>query len=173
MAEVPSAATLEARVEKVNDTINNRKPEVVGSGVRKGAGKEGDSVPVVENMLQQADGELCKRLISVMGSRRVDALVAPHAQRLCVTLFSAETCAFVWDLCLLAGWRQLPAVLTSVLIHLKAGLSACTDALSASAFLQSSATQITPAQLQRVLEDHFMGEIRKELHAPQPNTVLE
>eukprot|EP00966_Prymnesium_polylepis_P181067 4194084-Prymnesium_polylepis.1 len=148
-----------------------------GGGGKKGAkggGAGGAGDPRgAEALLATADSELNSHLVAILGKRGVDALVLPHAQRLCVGLLSAETCAFVWDLCLLAGWHQLQPVLTALLICVKEGLVSCTDTKSAIAYVQQSAAKVTPAQLQRVLEDHFMGAIREELQAPQPSAALD
>ena len=69
--------------------------------------------------------------------------------------------------------HQLQPVLTALLICVKEGLAACTDTKSAISYVQQSAAKVTPAQLQRVLEDHFMGAIREELQAPQPSAALD
>ena len=143
-----------------------------GDGVGKQGGGGGGELKGAEALLLQVDKELSGQLVAILGKKGVDALVMPHAQRLCVSLLSSDTCNFVWDLCLIAGWHQMQAALTALLICLKDGLTACTDTKSTSAYLQASAPKVTAAQLQRVLEDHFMGAIRAEMQAPQPSAVL-
>ena len=132
----------------------------------------GADVKGAEALLLQVDKELSSQLVAILGKKGVDALVMPHAQRLCVSLLSADACNFVWDVCLIAGWHHMQAALTALLICLKEGLTACTDTKSASSYLQASAPKVTPAQLQRVLEEHFMESIRAELQAPPPSAVL-
>jgi hypothetical protein len=96
-----------------------------------------------------------------------------HAQRLCVTLLSAETTAFVWDLCLLAGWQQLQPALAAVAICLREGMLASTDAQSVSSYMQQHAAAIPVVQLQRELEQHFLPAIREDLEAPSPASAVD
>ena len=72
----------------------------------------------------------------------------------------------MWDLCLLAGWQQLQPALAAAIISLKSGMLGCTDAPAARAYLLQNAAQLSVAQLQHTLEEHFMPAIRADVQAP-------
>ena len=68
----------------------------------------------------------------------VDAMLLPYAQRLAVGFFSTELTAFVWDLCLLAGWAQLQPALATALICMRSSLLASGDVDAIRAFIATN-----------------------------------
>ena len=84
--------------------------------------------PTAEALLAKSDEELGQKLASMLGVTGVDAMLLPYAQRLAVGFFSIEVAAFVWDLCLLAGWQALQPALCTALMCMREGLLTCADA---------------------------------------------
>ena len=124
-------------------------------------------------LLAEADPELSQRLSSILGNTSVDGWLLPHAQRLAVSLLSADACAFAWDTCVLLGWAHIHPVLAATLVCLKEGLVACADAAAANAHLLQHAPALAPAQLRGALERHFMKGVREAAGAPMPAAVPE
>ena len=85
----------------------------------------------------------------------------------------AQVTAFVWDLCLLAGWQQLQPALAAALVCMRESLLASGDANAVKAFIASNAPSLTIDQLQRTLNVHFMPAIREAVNAPPPQQAFE
>jgi hypothetical protein len=162
-------------VERTSALLAMPKPGIgLPNHAPPSAGAKGSSdAQGSEALLARCDKELAAHLAKLLGVRGVDALLAPHAQRLCVSLLSADSAAFVWDLCLLGGWRQLQPALASALLCMRDGLLAATDAAAVRGYLTHQAALLTPTELQRALGDNFMPAIRAELGAPEPSTALD
>ncbi len=143
-------------------------PQVSTVALAKGAA----APPVASRLLQTADAPLAKHLSVCLPGGGIDALLLPYMQRLCVGLLSPDAVAFVWDVCLLAGWAQLQPALAAMLICMRDGLMAATDAAAVKAYVGQAAQQLTVSQLQLALEHHFMAEVRKSIGAPPPDQAL-
>ena len=87
--------------------------------------------------------------------------------------FSAEVTAFVWDLCLLAGWAQLQPALAAALICMRDSLLAAADVNAIKAYLAQAAPNLTLNQMQRELNQNFMADIRESVGAPPPQQAFE
>ena len=87
--------------------------------------------------------------------------------------FSAEVTAFVWDLCLLAGWQQLQPAMTAALMCMRKSLLAAADATAVKAYIAQAAPSLTLDQMQRELNTHFMPAIRQAVGAPPPQQAFE
>lgn len=128
--------------------------------------------PTAAQLLAAADEPLSKHLASRLGGAGVASLLLPIAQRFCVGTLSLEAMAFVWDLCLLAGWQQLQPALSAMLICLREGLLACADGKAATSYMQQHAQDIAVVQLQAVMQANFMPAIRKAFGASNPADIL-
>jgi len=150
------------------------KPLLGLTAAAKGAkGKSAVQPPLAEALLAQADEELSSKLVSLLGVTGIDAMMLPYAQRLAVGLFSADVTAFVWDLCLLAGWQQLQPALTAALICMRKTLIASGDATAVKSYIAQAAPTLTLDQMQRELNVHFMPSIRQGIGAPEPQAAFE
>ena len=129
--------------------------------------------PLAEFLLGEADPDLSTKLVGVLGVTGVDAMLLPYVQRLAVGFFSADVTAFVWDLCLLAGWAQLQPVFTASLICMRESLLSAADANAIKAYIATAAPSLTLDQMQRELNQKFMPDIRKQVGAPQVQEAFE
>lgn len=144
------------------------------AAVKKGEkGRAVEQPPLAEELLAKTDEELSAKLTSTLGVTGVDAMLLPYAQRLAVGFFSPEVTLLVWDLCLLAGWQQLQPALCAALICLRNSLLAAADANAIKAYLAQAAPNLTPDQMQRELNLHFMPAIRESVGAPEPKQAFE
>uniref|UniRef100_A0A7S2GFW3 Rab-GAP TBC domain-containing protein n=1 Tax=Haptolina brevifila TaxID=156173 RepID=A0A7S2GFW3_9EUKA len=129
--------------------------------------------PNAEKLLNTADEELAAKLTSYLGVTGIDAMLLPFGQRLAVGFFSAEVTAFIWDLCLLAGWQRLQPAFAAALICMRSGLLTCSDVAAIKGFIATQGTSLTIDQMQRTLELYFMPDIRKDVNAPPPQEAYE
>ena len=136
-------------------------------------GKNVVQPPLAEALLATVDDELSAKLVSLLGVTGIDAMLLPYAQRLAVGFFSADVTAFVWDLCLLAGWQQLQPALTAALLCMRKALIASADATAIKAYIAQAAPSLTLDQMQRELNTHFMPSIRQSVGAPEPQAAFE
>ena len=135
-------------------------------------GAKGDGAPRVSALLAQADTALSAHLSKVLGGR-LDALLLPHAQRLCVGLLSAEAVDAVWDLCLLTGWEHIQPALAAALICMRDGLVNCLGAVHVARYLDEHGCAVTAPQLRAALDRHFMAAVRARVGAPEPGGAPE
>lgn len=146
----------------------------IGGAKGKAAGlRAGGASPQAEALVVGADKPLADHLARMLSAGGVDSLLLPYAQRLSVGFFSAPTTAFVYDLCMLAGWEQLQPAFAAALISMREGLLTSTDAASLRVQVRHGAQQLTVTQLQRTLATHFMADVRARLDAPPPERALE
>ena len=100
-------------------------------------------------------------------------MLLPYAQRLAVGFFSADVTAFVWDLCLLAGWQHLQAALCAALTCMRDSLLSAGEAGAIKAYIAQAAPNLTLDQMQREMNAHFMPAIREGVGAPEPGQAFE
>ena len=129
--------------------------------------------PTAEELLLRADEQLSSKLVGMLGVTGVDAMLLPYVQRLAVGFFSPEVTAFVWDLCLLAGWQQLQPAFAAALICMRDGLQTSADVQAIKVLLAAQGALLSIDQLQRTLSAHFMVDIRQSVGAPAPQQAFE
>ena len=69
--------------------------------------------------------------------------------------------------------QQLQPALCAALICLRNSLLAAADANAIKAYLAQAAPNLTPDQMQRELNLHFMPAIRESVGAPEPKQAFE
>ena len=167
-------AELEAKlIEHFLALLSMPKPLLGLAAAKAVKGKAVEQPPSAETLLAKADEELSQKLTSMLGVTGIDAMLLPYAQRLAVGFFSADVTAFVWDLCLLAGWQQLQPALAAALICMREGLMTTGAATAVKANIATQAPLLSIDQMQRALNSNFMADLRQSVGAPPPQQAFE